>query len=925
VKVTALLVSHNGARWLPAVLSGIEQSTRRPDRVVAVDTGSTDDSAALVADATGVQVLELPAPTPYAEAVRAALEALPHDATPDEWIWLLHDDANPDPDCLAVLARAAEDAPADVVALGPKVREWPSLRRLLEVGVTLSGTGRRETGLERGEYDQGQHDQQQDVLAVNTAGMLVRRQALAELGLDPALPVFGADLDFGWRAARAGRRVQVVPDAVLFHVEASRRGLRDSALVHRPGRQEREGALFTLLANSRGWTLPFRALRMLVGGLLRALGLLLLRAPGEAADEVTALVRVLARPDRIASARRDRRAQQHVAHDEVRHLLAPFWLPYRHGLDWLGDVWVAVVDTVRDGLERRRREAAALGGGRWSRLLRHPGSLLFLGLLALAVVVGWDWVGSGALQGGALLAAPEGVGHWWDTWSRRWHALGTGTSESAGGYALPLAIAGTVLLGKPSLLVTLVFLFAVPLAFVGALRFFRRLVQGRWTPLWAAAGYALVPVVTGAVGQGRLGSVVAALVLPWAATSALAMHRTGAEGDRAAWRTALGLGLLTAFAPTAWLLAVLLGAVSLLGRAGREHGRRLVVVLGLPLVLVLPWLVGTGSNPDAWLLEAGKAAAVPHDAGFFDLLLGRPGGPAAAPAWLGIALVVAGVAALLRSDTRATVVRAWVVAATSAVLLALVAQVEVTLPGVPVPFRAWNGFLVLVLQGALLTAAAVASSGVVALFSRASFSWRQPVAGITLVGGLLTPVLAVGWWVQQGDDGLVQRGGRDVLPTYMTQLARESETEGVLLLEGGRGSGIEYQLLRYGALRLGDDAVLAVSDPDPRLHDVVEAALTSNDASAATALADYGTHYVYAPAPVDSTISGGLDAAAGFTAASAPAEGSRAWRIEPERTLTMLDSDAATWRPLWLVLQVLGVVAGVVLALPERVMQRRWR
>ena len=46
--VTALLVSHEGARWLPAVLDGLVAQTRPPERVVAVDTGSTDDSVATI-------------------------------------------------------------------------------------------------------------------------------------------------------------------------------------------------------------------------------------------------------------------------------------------------------------------------------------------------------------------------------------------------------------------------------------------------------------------------------------------------------------------------------------------------------------------------------------------------------------------------------------------------------------------------------------------------------------------------------------------------------------------------------------------------------------------------------------------------------------------------------------------------------------
>src|SRR5690606_8261607 len=145
---------------------------RPVDRLVAVDTGSEDDSPQLLAAAYGTSALvRAPATTSYPAAVRAALDALP-PAGQDEWIWLLHDDSAPHPEALLALTLAAEEYP-DVATFGPKLREWPSLRRLLELGVTISGTGRRETGLERGEYDQGQHDVEREVLAVNTAGMLV--------------------------------------------------------------------------------------------------------------------------------------------------------------------------------------------------------------------------------------------------------------------------------------------------------------------------------------------------------------------------------------------------------------------------------------------------------------------------------------------------------------------------------------------------------------------------------------------------------------------------------------------------------------------------------------------------------------------------------------------------------------------------------
>ena len=56
--------------------------------------------------------------------------------------------------------------------------------------------------------------------------MLVRRRVLDELGgFDDELPIFGNDLDFGWRAAAAGHTTVVVPQAVVFHAEAAHRGL----------------------------------------------------------------------------------------------------------------------------------------------------------------------------------------------------------------------------------------------------------------------------------------------------------------------------------------------------------------------------------------------------------------------------------------------------------------------------------------------------------------------------------------------------------------------------------------------------------------------------------------------------------------------------------------------------------------------------
>ena len=448
-------------------------------------------------------------------------------------MWILHDDANPAPDALAELLAAAEaDPEADV--LGPKLREWPSLRRLLEVGVTISGTGRRETGLERSEYDQGQHDDVRTVLAVNTAGMLVRRSVLDDLGgFDEQLAVFGNDIDFGWRAAAAGHKTIVVPAAVVFHAEAAHRGVRRTPLTGRHTHyQERRAALYTLLANARGRALPWQVVRLGLGTLLRVLGFLLVRAVGQALDELAALVSLYGSPGQVRAARRERKQrregsrQARPAWADVRRLLAPWWLPYRHGLDAVSDLVTALTLQAQDVAERRRaaaaeaeqdhpvtprrpshdrataddEEAPEADTGLVARFLTSPVAL-GVALFVLLVLFGAREA-IGPVSGGGLSAAPADARDLWRLHSESWHALGQGTDVPAPPYVLAIAMLATVIGGSVSAAVSAILLLAVPVALWGAWRFLRvvgNLSDAAGAPRWLLA----VAATTYALGAGR--------------------------------------------------------------------------------------------------------------------------------------------------------------------------------------------------------------------------------------------------------------------------------------------------------------------------------------------------------------------------------------------------------------------------------------
>src|SRR5213076_1991476 len=94
--------------------------TRPVQRVVGVDTGSRDRSGTMLTGALGrAAVFGMDRDTGYGAAVHQALRhraavihvpSAPGERT--EWVWLLHDDCEPEPDALEQLLLGAQEVPA---------------------------------------------------------------------------------------------------------------------------------------------------------------------------------------------------------------------------------------------------------------------------------------------------------------------------------------------------------------------------------------------------------------------------------------------------------------------------------------------------------------------------------------------------------------------------------------------------------------------------------------------------------------------------------------------------------------------------------------------------------------------------------------------------------------------------------------------
>ncbi|MEV5279869.1 glycosyltransferase [Streptomyces sp. NPDC051993] len=916
--VTAVLVSHDGARWLPDVLAGLLGQERPVQNAYAADTGSADDSARLVTEALGAErVLHLARRTGFGAAVEEAartapvlgpeelpylkrpsgwdpvsrswrddsydLPELPH-GEPVQWLWLLHDDCAPAPDALAELLRVA-DADEHAAIVGPKLRGWYDRKQLLEVGVSIAHSGRRWTGLDRREQDQGQHDQVRPVLSVSSAGMLIRRDVWDQLGgFDRRLPLMRDDVDLCWRAHTAGHSVLIAPDAVVRHAEAAARERRAVDCAGRsavdPHRVDKAGAVYTMLVNSRAALLPYVLLRIVIGTLLRTVAYLVGKVPGQAMDEVMGLFGTLLRPGRILAGRRAR-GKSAIEAAELRPLFPPPGATIRATVESVASSLGA--GSEDSGGSRHGVVESGPGGddadfleieqfARLKKIARKPAPVLFALLLLVSLVACRNLLGGGALMGGALLPAPAHVGDLWSRYADAWHPVGTGGTQTAPPYLAIIAALSALCFGSTGFALTLLLVCSVPLAGLTAYFASRPLVGSRQLRAWAAIAYAFLPAATGALAAGRLGTAVLAVLLPpiaRAAVSAAGFRGDGGRGSwRATWAYALFLTIAMAFTPVVWPIAVLLGIGVLVLRRGdiAAYGPRFLAAVGTPLLMLAPWSLSLLTSPSGFLKEAGLAYG-DGSAGALDLLGASPGGPKTVGGLLLIGFVAAALAALLRTDRGFAIRTAWAVALIGFLFAILTNR------------SAWAGPATLVYGIALLAAAVLGAEHGRTRVAGHGFGWRQPVAALIALAAALGPVYSAAHWMIGGADGPLGRRDPAQVPAFVAEESGTRDQARTLVLGGTSPAKVAYTLVRGSGGQLGDAELAASGGDDARLGKVVSNLVAGSGADQSSQLSGFAVRYVLVRDGAPREFARTLDATPGLSRLS-QLDGSALWRVD---------------------------------------------
>ena len=869
--VTAVLVTLDAEDWLPDTLAALSRLTVKPTRLIAVDNGSTDSTLELLerAHRHGVldAVVEGPEAGGFGAGVAAALAAeAPAEESPkaeespeveespkaedsaaedpagespeddpeqleNHYLWLLHDDAVPRPDALQrLLVHLVTDPSVDIT--GPKLlfprRRHRGGHQLSELGVSISGTGRRELGLDLDEIDQGQRDRSRQTLGVSTCGMLVRLAAWRDLGgLDPDVPCFRDGVELGWRATARGLRVVTTPEAAMVHRQVGRAGLRPRGAGGRhPDRVDQHLGMLIVAGRAPAWRLPFTWLRLVLDCLLRAFGYLLGKAPNRARDELSNLGWLVVHPARIR-AYRHRLAGQPVEPDSaqlIRTLRPPWWASLRVAFESLtgtvsdryrefaGDSEAASLDELTGD------EFAGVGEDRSKHPWLAPAVVVGTVLVIASVIAARGLLGLGHLDAPALLPAPDRLGELWRSAAR---PIVGAPGEMAPPWLALMALGSTILAGQPEWLVTSLLLGVVPLGYLAVYPLLRSLVEDRRIRILAAAAYALLPVLLGSTNQGRLTLTVVVILLPMLVVALRGLVERRPRSPEA-WRGGWGAGVvlvgLTAFEPSLILVALLLGTIGAiwLRRTPRKVGR-IGLAVGLPLLVWAPWwptlIAFPGrlfAGPDAALVAAGPAPQV------WELLLGREIGPGLPPLWLGAvvfgAIWLTALVGLGRRPRNGVVVVSWLAGIAALVGSVLLSRLVVAVPPTGAEIRPWTGSYLLIGFAALLLAAAVGIDGLAAALRLRSFGWVQPTSVIAGVLAVVTVVGAAGWWVWAGASGPIGRQQLDALPPYLQNAMLSDAGVRVLAIDLGDDPDPAYGAVgvaRYSVvagdqLRLGD-------------------------------------------------------------------------------------------------------------------------
>ena len=656
-RVLAIVVTHDGRRWLRESLVALANQSYKSLDILVVD----DASPRPLEEPRLKRIvkrhlrrrrwgyLRTPRPLGYGAAINWALSRVRTDA---DYLLFVHDDAALSLKSVArMVERLQKEDRAAIV--GPKIVSWDDPAVLEEVGMAIDRFGYPYKGLEQGEIDLGQHDRATEVFYVTSTVMLVRHDVFKRMrGFDQHLGAYSEDLDLCWRARLLGYTVRLEPGAVARHVIAMATAQRQT----RFGPQRyyiRRNRLHTIIKNSSGLRLLALIPLFVLLTLAEMLGFLILREPREVGNLGRALMWNLVTFPQAIGERRRVQSSRKVSDADLTRLMVRLSSRLRvyaqDQAERLEETWGRRADIVARRTTQARAATSRVRG--W----QVAGIVAFFVLVVLGFR-GFFWAPVATF--GEILPFPDGATSMWRQWASPWQDAGLGSPGPAPTSYLVLGVVQFLSFGAAGFAQKLLILLLGVTAFLGATRLVSELVD-RAARFTTGVVYVLGAIGYAGLRDGSLGALVFGASAPFVLLSILRLVGWIRPAPWSAGREVATLGLFAAlsaaFVPGSLFLylaaaLILAGVRTMVGRSGTELKALGGSLIGLALgwALLLPWsLSWFGEGGALWVLNEGPPYAdfTSHfnGHGMISVLLGQtPEGPVLA----GLALPILGIVAV---------------------------------------------------------------------------------------------------------------------------------------------------------------------------------------------------------------------------------------------------------------------------------------
>lgn len=216
-RVDVIVSTYNQPELLRACLHSLQRQAFSDFRLIVADDHSDQPAETLVrAIYPGAVLVRARRNVGLVRCLNAALRF-----SEAEYVVLLNDDTEPEPQWLGELVKTADECP-ECGSIASKLLVHGSARLLHSAGDGFAAWG---MPVNRGAWlpDLGQYEDETEILSACGGAALYRRSALDKVRLqsgailDPSLFMYCEDVDIAWRLQLAGYRCRFAPKAVVHH------------------------------------------------------------------------------------------------------------------------------------------------------------------------------------------------------------------------------------------------------------------------------------------------------------------------------------------------------------------------------------------------------------------------------------------------------------------------------------------------------------------------------------------------------------------------------------------------------------------------------------------------------------------------------------------------------------------------------------